>query len=228
MNKKRTVGNIFLCASVISLPLFFSLACILGEVEIFGVNGIVRYSWLMGIAIPFDLVTLIIGIILKHHNEKYKIYIVFAVILIPITLIFSTYRLIVGDKISFSESVLFQVEEKINYDLPKNCKVATSYYYEYRLIYAKPQEDAEKEQFTKEISSNENWVSDINSTIYNSMPETVQFNLGQFDYFMFYNFTNEEYNSYPLNDGNYQCILIAYNSQIGNFLILDNFQLIIS
>ena len=43
-----------------------------------------------------------------------------------------------------------------------------------------------------------------------------------FDYFIFYNITNGEYNTYPV-DGEYECVFIAYDSDLQRLIIIDNY-----
>ena len=49
----------------------------------------------------------------------------------------------------------------------------------------------------------------------------LNYKLYHFDYFVFYNVTLDEYNSYP-NDGEYKIIFIAYDNEMQKLLILDD------
>ena len=43
----------------------FSLAALIGEADIFGVAGIIRYSWIMWLFIPVGVLSILIGMELK-------------------------------------------------------------------------------------------------------------------------------------------------------------------
>ena len=72
MDKKRTLGNILFWTTLISPMLSFSLVSMIGESNIFGVAGIIRYSWVMLLFIPIGILSILIGFKLKNSKQKYK------------------------------------------------------------------------------------------------------------------------------------------------------------
>ena len=67
------------------------------------------------------------------------------------------------------------------------------------------------------------WEDKLSSKIQGLLPLERQYNLNQFDYFVFYNVTLDEYNQYPPN-GEYECIFIAYDCELQRFIILDDWK----
>ena len=72
MKKEKVLGNILFWMTLISPMISFSLASMIGEAEIFGVAGIIRYSWLMILFIPVGILSILIGLQLKKNKQKYK------------------------------------------------------------------------------------------------------------------------------------------------------------
>ena len=70
MRKEKTLGNILFWITLFSPIISFSLASRIGEANIFGVAGIVRYSWLMILFIPIGILSISIGFKLKKDKQK--------------------------------------------------------------------------------------------------------------------------------------------------------------
>ena len=79
MDKNKTSWLLFL-ATILSPIVAFALVCLVGEVEIFSIAGIVRYSWIMWLFTPICILTIIIGYCWKKHKFKYKLNIISAFI----------------------------------------------------------------------------------------------------------------------------------------------------
>ena len=94
MNKKRILGNILFWTTLISPMLSFSLASMIGEANIFGVAGIIRYSWVMLLFIPIGILSILIGFKLKNSTQKYKKNFIVSFICLPLLIIFGSYRVI--------------------------------------------------------------------------------------------------------------------------------------
>ena len=94
MKKEKVLGNILFWMTLISPMISFSLASMIGEAEIFGVAGIIRYSWLMILFIPVGILSILIGLKLKKGKQEYKKNIIVAVIVLPLLAIFGSYRFI--------------------------------------------------------------------------------------------------------------------------------------
>ena len=114
MNKKRILGNILFWATLISPIVSFSIASMIGEANIFGVAGIIRYSWVMLLFIPIGILSILIGFKLKNSTQKYKKNFIVSFICLPLLIIFGSYRFIFNSVVSYDVNEVSIIEEKIH------------------------------------------------------------------------------------------------------------------
>lgn len=67
----------------------------------------------------------------------------------------------------------------------------------------------------------------MSSKIKSLLPFDIQYEIETFDYFVFYNITNNEFNIYPL-DGEYECIFIAYDYELQRLIIIDDYKIMLN
>lgn len=146
MKKEKVLGNILFWMTLISPMISFSLASMIGEAEIFGVAGIIRYSWLMILFIPVGILSILIGLQLKKNKKKYKKNLIVAFISLPLLIIFGSYRFI-DSNISYNTDNIITIENKMNIELPREIKIATSKRDSYDISYVKITDDKSKEKF---------------------------------------------------------------------------------
>lgn len=222
MKKARTLGNISFWATLISPMISFLLASMIGEVEIFGVAGIIRYSWIMLLFIPVGVLSIFAGINLKKSNQKYKKNFVITFICVPLLMFFGSYRLIFNQSISYGVDKVSIIEDTINIEIPDEIKVATTKLDLYSESYVKIVDSKEKDVFEQEIKNNQMWQDKLKSNIKSLLPFDIQYETEMYEYFLFYNSTTNEYNMFPLN-GQYECIFIAYDCDLQRLLVLDDY-----
>ena len=221
MKYSKLIANLLFVLTIISLPLTFSISAIIGEANIFGVAGIVRYAWIMLLCLPIGILTLLVGLQLKKAGHPYRKLLIVAGICIPLMLIFGSYRFIFRE-ISFEPSDMLVVEEKISFDLPDSIKVATYDYGEYRMSRVKILDKNEADGFLNKINTNACWTSDLSYASKGMLPFDLQPELAQFDYFLLYNIMTGEYNTCPDAD-EYKCVFIAYDRELQLMVILDDY-----
>lgn len=224
MKKEEVLGNILFWTTLISPIISFSLASIIGEAEIFGVAGIIRYSWLMLLFVPIGILSIFIGLQLKKNKQKYKKNLIIAFISLPLLIIFGSYRFIFNNNVSYDVNNALTIVDKIDIELPDEIKVATSKLDLYNISYVKIIDNECKEAFEKEIKSNSLWENELNYEIKNLLPLDIQYESEIFDYFVFYNITSSEYNRVPLS-GQYECIFIAYDRDLQRLIILNDYKI---
>lgn len=224
--KLLIIGNIAFIMSLISPMLSFALATTVGEVEIFGVAGIVRYSWIMLLFIPFGIISFIMGGLLKKSNKKYLKNQIVAYVTIPFLLVMGSYRFIYASINDYSPSLLSQIEQDVNINLPDNVKIATTLREEEQAeSYVKIIDSQEKLDFEVYIDTNPEWVRKMPSTLQNALPYEIEVQLINFEYFMFFNYTTEEFNLYPQCSGDHDYLFIAYDIDLGRLIILNHYNL---
>lgn len=157
MNKKRILGNILFWTTLISPIVSFSIASMIGEANIFGVAGIIRYSWVMLLFIPIGILSILIGFKLKNSTQKYKKNFVVSFICLPLLIIFGSYRFIFNSVVSYDVNEISIIEEKINFEIPRDIKVATNKLDLYDIIYLKILNSESKDMFEQEVENNQLW-----------------------------------------------------------------------
>ena len=157
MNKKRILGNILFWTTLISPIVSFSLTSMIGEANVFGVAGIIRYSWVMLLFIPIGILSILIGFKLKNSTQKYKKNFVVSFICLPLLIIFGSYRFIFNSVVSYDVNEVSIIEEKINFEIPRDIKVATNKLDLYDISYLKILNSESKDMFEQEVENNQLW-----------------------------------------------------------------------
>ena len=224
MEKKRILGNILFWTTLISPIVSFSLASMIGEADIFGVAGIVRYSWVMLLFIPIGILSILIGFKLKNSTQKYKKNFIVSFICLPLLIIFGSYRFIFNSDVSYDVNEVSIIEEKINFEIPDDIKVATNKLDLYNISYIKIINNESKDVFEQEIGNNQLWQKEIKPEIKSLLPLDIQYESEVFEYSIFFNITTNTYNISPLS-GQYECIFIAYDCDLQRLIILSDYKI---
>lgn len=221
MNGNKQIVNLLFWLTILSLPVSFSLTAIVGEVEIYDVAGIIRYSWIMLLFLPIGILTLVTGRHLKKAGHNYKKLFIAAWVCIPLLLIFGSYRLIFQD-VSYEISDIYAVERKTKLNLPDSIKIASHSSAGYRISYLKITDDNEAASFTQDISQNAHWVPTLSTTSKGLLPFNIQVEMHNFDYFVFYDLEAGTYNQQP-EAGECRYVFIAYDVELQRMIILDDY-----
>ena len=219
------LGWVIFWGCFLSIPLSFSMVCKVGEVEIFSAPGLVRYSWIMWLFIPIGVCSILIAVILKSQNQGYRKNIVSGCISIALLFLFGSYFLLFARVVTYDEKPIIAAEEKAQVSLPDNIKIASHANDDgkFLITYAKLLDESEKASFEVEISNNEKWSDTLDNRFRGEAPGIISYEAYTFDYFVFYNATLGEYNTFPKAAGSYECVLIAYDKEVGRILIIDEF-----
>lgn len=224
MNKLEKLGNIFIILSILALPIAFSISCLIGEVHIFAHAGISRYSWIMYLFTPVPILLIIIGAFLRIQNRKFKKYIIVGFICCTLFCVFGSSRFFYKDTISYEESAIYSVEDKLGIDLPKNRKTATIFYDNFTISYIKITDNDERMNFYNSFNKSQIWINTVSESLCDSLPMQIMIDLSDYDYFMLYNLTTNEYNAYPFDTGVYECIFIACDKDLNRLTILQDYE----
>lgn len=223
MKKIKNIGNVLFWITLISPIFSFALASVIGEASIFGVAGIIRYSWIMWLFIPIGVLSILIGLKLKKSKQNYKKNFIIAFICLPLIIIFGSYRFIFNN-VSYDTDKVTSIENEIKLELPEHIKIATNKVDSYNVSYLKIINDESKVKFEQELETNQLWQNEVSSKIKSLLPFDIQYEIETFDYFVFYNITSDEYNIYP-SDGEYECLFIAYDYELQRLIILDDYKI---
>ena len=225
MKTTKILGHILFWLSIISLLPAFMVCCAVGEVDFFDILGAVRYSWVMWLFIPIGVCSILIAVILKSKNLGYKKNIISGCISITLLFLFGSYFLLFAHVVTYDEKPIIAVEEKASISLPDDIKIASNAKGEnkFSITYAKLLNESEKASFEAEISVNSKWSDTLDNRFRGEAPDIISYEAYTFDYFVFYNATLGEYNTFPKAAGSYECVLIAYDKEVGRILIIDEF-----
>ncbi len=221
MKTRKVLGHIFFWLTLGFSLISFTIASAIGEPNVFGVAGIIRYMWVIWLFIPIGVISIIIGVKLKKNGQKYKKNFIIAFICIPLLLLFGSFRFIYADMVSYDVNRVSVIEEKTSIVFPNNIKVAMQMFDSYDEIYVKILDDESKYNFETEIENNPLWQDTLQTSLKSLLPVIVQSKTDTvFDYFVFYNVTCNEYNKFPPT-GEYECVFIAYEIDLSRIVILD-------
>lgn len=211
--------------TIISIPLSFTISCVVGEVDIFGSSGFLRYTWISLLFIPIGILSLCLFFIFNKQNKGYKFNLVSGLICIPVLLFMGFFPTEMVDFDKMEEVRI--VENKIDMSLPDKMKTVTEYFDDCTITRAKILSEKEKKDLDHFVMYDGKWTSKLNSLIKNSLPEYLQYEIfSDFEYFLFYNETLAEYNSYPTMEGEFKCVFIAYDTSVGKMMIINEYLLL--
>lgn len=221
MKREKFFEHILFWLTLISPMVAFALASAIGEADIFGVLGIVRYSWVMWLFIPVGALCLFVGCMLKRKRMRYKKNVIIACICLPLLLLFGSYRY-VFDSVTYDADRVQAVASQIDLALPEDIKVATHDMGAYTVSYGKITEQESRAAFEKSLATHSLWQRELHPGIQYALPFDISYDVAMFDYFVFYNVTRQEYNAYPF-DGECECVFIAYDCEQQRFILLDGY-----
>ena len=224
MKKEEFFGDILFLLTLISPFISLVIISIFGEPEIFSALGMTRYIWIMLLFIPIGVLSILIGLKLKKDKQEYKKNIIVAVIVLPLLAIFGSYRFI-DSNISYDTDNIITIENKMNIELPREIKIATSKRDSYDISYVKITDDKSKEKFEQEIKNSQLWEDELDFYIKSVLPYEIQIQSDNFEYFIFYNVTTGQYNDSNFAKGNYKVMFIAYDCDLQKLVILDNYEI---
>lgn len=232
MNTKalRAIGTLFLVLSIVAVPVSFGIAAFVGEFWIFTNGaGALRYSWIMWLFIPVPLVSVVMGILLHIKGKRRLSLYIVPSIAACVLFLFGSYFFIytVTGAFSFDTKVVAEIEQRVNVDLPDDVKVSTNIGNYYTETNIKILDEDQKNSFIASMESGQSWMKKLPTSIKNSLPMTVGVGLGVYEYFMFYNETTGEYNVAPTVNGEYNCIIMAFDMDTGRLYLAYDFTVVV-
>ena len=223
MKREKVLGTVLFWLTLVSPMIAFTVESELGEPEIFGVAGMIRYMWVMWLFAPIGILSVLVGLKLKRSGQRYRKNIVIACICLPLILIFGSYRFIFGSMVSYETDKVAVIEQQTGVELPDDVKVASEIQTAYTVSYVKITSEESREKFEKQIAAGGAWKHSLSTQIKGLLPINTQYEMVLFDDFLFYNVTTHEYNTCP-PAGEYDCIFMAYDSARQRLLILDGYK----
>lgn len=221
----KKLSFMLVLASIVALPGTFSIAALIGQPEIYGLGGLLRYVWIMWLAIPIGAATVLVGLKLKANGTSYKGVIGVGIASIAFLLLFGSYGIFPDS--AYDSEALQPVADVTGVAFPKNTKAALSVYGDYTLckgMISVP----ERADFVQQVRGSENWTTKLDPVIKRLMPTMVIPELesslqASYDVFLFRNLESGDYNTLPEKYKETPCVLIAYDYESGRFMIVKDY-----
>ena len=208
-------------------PVFLAcliLMCVIGEVDVFSTAGLYRYSWLMWLAIPICIANIAIGT--KQTKEERRFFFknrIFGCILLPVCLFLGAVRFLPGAP-TYDRHPMVEAEMTTEIYLPDHIKIATTLEEGFRLSYAKVLDQDERERLEGVGQADGRWLLSLPDSILKLLPDEIAAEMEPFDAFVLYNVSMGEYNTAP-SEGTHTCVFLAYDKELGRFLLVDGWTL---
>lgn len=218
MKRTKIIANLLVVAVLVSPVLAFSLASIIGETNIFGVAGIIRYIWVMWLFIPLGILSILISAKLKKHNCEHKMNFVVAIICIPVLIVFGSFRFVYNE-ITYDADKATTIESMTGLDLPNQVKLAAEKFDEEEIIRLKITDEKEKSDFERDLSKNTRWKTQLSLQAKGVLSPMQQYKVEMFDRFVFYNVTKGGDNIFPTGE-EFEYIFVAYDYEFQSLIII--------
>lgn len=221
----KKIASLLVLASIVSLPVSFSIAALIGQPEIYGLGGLLRYVWVMWLAIPVGVATILVGLRQKANGANYKGIVAVGVVSVAFLLLIGSYCFAPGNV--YDSEALQPITDISDFAFPNNVKAAISPYGDYTLCKGMVFE-TDRTPFEKQLRSSEKWTTQIDPMIKKLMPLMVVPELESslqisYDLFLFRNLDTGEYNVVPEKYDETPCVFIAYDCETGRFLIVSDY-----
>ncbi len=226
INKEISLLLFFL--ALFSLPL--SLATLyFGDVMMFGIPGILEYTWISYIFVFLPLASVFFGIFSYIKKGTYKKNIIAGSLLILFLSLIGSSKYMASNNISYNDSFLVRVENKTEIYFPSKRK-ASCMLNDNKISGRSTYGNA---IFLDEIEI-DSFVSNINQNIWRPvftdfiLNNTVaKYSFDKYDYCFSYVDTIKIFNPQSLEKGTYYITMVTYDIKQNHLCILDDFEIII-
>ena len=225
MNRVKVLGVILFIGAIVTGPLAFWLAGILGNVEIFGLAGF-SYLWLM---FPFSLVPLasvVFGVLFNRKNRiKNKNVITGIAATLFMTIIGFYSFAIQPDR---SGAFLREASSKTGIVLPQNVESASYAYFDGRIGNALIKDDLTRQTFETAIKGDKRWLDDLPAASKGILPTHLRTQLIGYDYYCLHVEPTNVYNPTILPAGEYSLTFLSYNLTKKQLTIFDHYTAVLA
>lgn len=214
-----------LATTIFLLPFIGMIICIiLGEIDVFDIYGIIRYSWIMYIVTAIGGVIAIISKIFTKNNNKFNVCYIASIFTIVLSMITGSFRFAFSN-INYDVNEIRNIEQKMNMTLSNDIKVINDHRDNITFSYVKITNEKSKIKFEDSIKNNFYWLDElITNNDDNYIFQLYNAKIQNYDKFIIYNVTKNEYNNFLNNEDN-EYIFIAYRYEKSNFIILSDYKI---
>ena len=220
----KTLSDILFVASLLSI---FGALALVGAVSERN-NLFIENMWLFFLFLPIPIASVILGLVLKKKNYKYKKNVIVGIIMAILLGIYGSFSFVFGEVYEHGEEPIIKIEQTIGIDIPIHKQINTQdwtigtqsvsrgYIRSTSDIYF---DQSAVEEFEKQIATDDRWLSTLpNDLIGISSPFSDS---DMYDYYLIYNMDTSEYNTLPQNNGTFRFINILYITETKQMRIIE-------
>lgn len=220
----RIIELMLFLGSIVAAPLSFALACLIGNVEIFGLAGM-TYIWLM---LPFSIIpmsSLVFGAVALKNGNKTKKNIIVGCIVSFFMIVLGFYSFSIdADR---SGDFLKNVSAQTGISLPQKTESASYHDFDGKIGNAILTDNGEKLLFEETIVSDDRWVEELPPASKGILPSMLVVQLSSFDYYCLHVGSENVFNPIDLASGNYTLTLFSYKSSKSHLCIFYDYNVVV-
>lgn len=220
MKTLKALSIMLFVGAIAAGPLTFSIACLIGNVEIFGLAGM-SYLWLM---LPFSVIpiaSIIIGLVLHRKGLKAAKNIVAGSIMTCLMIAIGTYSFsIAPDR---SGAFLDEVRSRTGLIIPYKCESASYGFYDGRVGNALISDPDEKRSFEESINHDDRWLHELTPASKGVLPPVFLSTIGNCDWYSLFVEPMGMFNPKEFVTGEYSVTLVAYQISKSHIYVFDSY-----
>ena len=225
----KKTSTAFIVLSILVVPFSFSLAGEIGEQQIYGLAGMMRYMWIMWLMTPIGIGSIILGLKLKKIGCSYKGSVIVGAISVAFLVLTGSYSFLSGSL--YDDEALLTITNHSGVVFPENTKAAQTDYIDFKVCIATIA-PSDQNQFETYLRSSNKSTNTLDPVVKNLMPDMVKHYFGEngspYELFMFLNLTTGAYNTTPAQFQETPCVLLAYDCDTGRVLAVSDYTIVFS
>lgn len=223
-NKWKVLSIILFVASLLSVFGALGLVTVVSSEN----HLFVENMWLFFLLTPIPIASIVLGLVLKVKNFKYKKNIIVGIIMTALLCIYGSFPFIFANVYDHSDKPIVKTEQTIGIDIPEHKQISTQdwtkgtqsvsrgYIYYTSDIYF---ENSTVADFEKQLAKDDKWLSSVSNDLIGITSPMNDY--GFYDYVLIYNVDTAEYNTLPNDNGKYRFINILYRLEENQMRIVE-------
>jgi hypothetical protein len=220
--KKSAIVLIVL--SILVVPFSFAIAGEIGEQQIYGLAGMMRYMWIMWLMTPIGIASIMLGLNLKKRGLSYKGSVIVGGLSVAFLILIGSYSFLSGSL--YDDEALLNITNQIGVEFPENTKAALTDYTDFKVCIATIT-PANQNQFESYLRSSNKSTNTLDPVAKNLLPDMVKHYFGEngspYELFIFLDLTTGDYNTTPAQFQETPCVFLAYDCDTGRILTVSDY-----
>lgn len=233
LGRLKIFSTLFFVLSFFTLPIALIVVSIYSQfLPSYSGFSFVENLWIMIIALPLPVASIITGLIMNKNALKGMKNIVVGAIMGGLLIVYSSFPLIFGSHISHDYKYVDDLEEIIDFELPDKGLITTQNFTNTSSIDSAAteymsdvsfSEDEEIVAFENRLKSSRLWTNNVDTKNIGMLSTIASFFISNYNHFMIYNVDLDIYNQLPASSGTYHMFFLAYDSSNNTMKIIEYF-----